>query len=138
MITRVGYKVPEINFNVTQDNLKDFFVADIHGARKFLLNDGGYPLNDIDMILRQQDASVRESLINGLDEVPTTGVPSDTPNADVLLGLRSRYQQTPSEMVRFYEEQLEIAQSRADAAKAQQVQPEEVKPSDVSDIVDNV
>lgn len=136
MITRVDYKVPEITFDITQDNLKDFFVADVHGGRKFLLNDGGYPMNDIDMILRQQDASVRESLVKGLDEIPTTGVPSDTPNTEVLLGLRSRYQQTPSEMVRFYEKQLEIAQSRAESV--QQQESFEFKPSDVPDVVDNV
>lgn len=137
MITRVNYEVPVIKALVLADdksNVKDFFIADVHGGRKFLLNDGGYPMNDIDMILRQQDASVRDSLLKNLEEVPTSGVPADTPNEEVLLSLRSRYQQTPSEMVKWYERQLEIHQSKMEY---QSEKPDTIK-FDNPDPVDNV
>lgn len=119
-----------------KSNIKDFYCADVHGGRKFLLNDAGYPMNDVDMILRQQDANVRESLLSQLAEVPTSGVPADMPNSEVLLGLKSRYQQTPSEMVGFYEKQLEIQAAKYDAAQAAAAAAEPTKlPSDVVDDV---
>lgn len=138
MITRVGYEVQDIvpKLNDDKSNLKDFYCADVHGGRSFLLNDAGYPMNDIDMVLRQQDESIRQSLISQLEEVPTTGVPSDTPPEEVLLSLRSRYQQTPSEMVQFYEKQLQIH----DLNQSQVKENENIQfdKNDASDVVDNV
>lgn len=138
MITRVDYKVPVIVPTIKEDksNFKDFYCADVHGGRSFLQNDAGYPMNDIDMIIRQQDANVRESMLSQLEEIPTTGVPADTPNDEVLLGLRSRYQQTPSEMVSWYEKQLEIQASKYEAAQAAASASVEKTPSE--EVIDNV
>lgn len=110
MITRENFEVPNVIVPLADDrsNIGDFFCADTIGGKSFVQNDYGYPLNDIDLILKQQDAKVAESLLSQLNEVPTTGVPADTPPEKVLLGLKSRYQQAPSEMVRFYERQLEL------------------------------
>lgn len=140
MITRVDFKVPNIVPSIADDksNIKDFYCADVHGGRAFLRNDAGYPLNDIDMILRQQDAKVRESLLSQLEEVPTTGVPADTPNDEVLLGLRSRYQQTPSEMVSWYEKQLEIYENKIQVQQVEKAAEEVSSVGDVDKIVDNV
>lgn len=122
MVTRIGY---EVNINdiivpLSEDksNVRDFVKADVVGGRSFVLNDGGYPLNDIDLVIKQQDVRIQDSLLSQLVEVPTTGVPAATPNDEVLMSLRSRYQQTPSEMVRFYERQLEIYESRAQASQS--------------------
>ena len=139
MITRKGYEV-KVECPVLLDdksNIKDFFVADVHGGRSFLLNDGGYPMNDVDMIIRQQDANVRESLLSQLEEVPTTGFPADMSNQEVLLGLRSRYQQAPSEMVSFYEKQLEIAQAKYEAAQAAATEKSSDVKVDADEVIDN-
>ena len=139
MITRKGYEV-KVECPVLLDdksNIKDFFVADVHGGRSFLLNDGGYPMNDVDMIIRQQDANVRESLLSQLEEVPTTGFPADMPNQEVLMGLRSRYQQAPSEMVSYYEKQLEIAQAKYEAAQAAAAEKSSETNVDVNEVIDN-
>lgn len=129
-------EVPVIVIGINEDksNIKDFYVADVHQGRSFLLNDGGYPMNDVDAIIRQQNDVIRESMLNSLAEVPTTGVPSDTPNEEVLMSLKSRYQQAPSELVKFYEKQLEIAESKRAAEKSS----EEVIESSVEEVIDNV
>ena len=139
MITRVDYEVPVIVPTIMEDksNIKDFYCADIHGGRSFLQNDAGYPMNDIDMILRQQDAKIRESMFSQLEEVPTNGVPADTPNDEVLLGLRSRYQQTPSEMCKWYEKQLEIYENKIQVQQAGKFAGAE-KPSTTEEVIDNV
>lgn len=139
MITRVDYEVSVIVPTIKKDksNIKDFYCADVHGGRSFLQNDAGYPMNDIDMIVRQQDAEVRESLLSQLQEVPTSGVPSDTPNDEVLLGLRSRYQQTPSEMVAWYEKQIEIYENKIQVQQAEKPDGAE-QPSFSEEIVDKV
>ena len=139
MITRKGYEV-KVECPVLLDdksNIKDFFVADVHGGRSFLLNDGGYPMNDVDMIIRQQDANIRESMLAQLQEVPTTGFPADMPNQEVLMGLRSRYQQAPSEMVNFYEKQLEIAQAKYEAAQAAAAEKSSEVKVDANEVIDN-
>lgn len=114
MISRVGFVAPDLSvtLNADKSNVGKFFVADVRGGKSFLQNDAGYPMNDIDAIFRQQDSMIRESMIKNLEEVPTTGSPADVPNTEILLGLRSRYLQTPSEMVSWYEKQLEIADAR--------------------------
>lgn len=116
MITRENYKVPELKnlkFDKKTSDTRDFFRADVIGGRSFVLNDGGYPLNDVDLIVRQQDLKVAESLLSQLEEVPTSGVPADTPNETVLMSLKSRYQQAPAELIKFYEHQLEIKEAAA-------------------------
>lgn len=115
MISRDGFVAPDLSvtLNADKSNVGKFFIADVRGGKSFLHNDAGYPMNDIDAIFRQQDSLVRESMIKNLEEVPTTGLPADVPNSEVLLGLRSRYLQTPSEMVSWYEKQLEIADARS-------------------------
>lgn len=115
MISRVGFVAPDLSVTLNDDksNVGQFFIADVRGGKSFLHNDAGYPMNDIDAIFRQQDSSIRESMIKNLEEVPTSGLPADVSNAEVLLGLRSRYLQTPSEMVSWYEKQLEIADARS-------------------------
>lgn len=139
MITRINYEVPEIKFEIKDDksNIGDFFCADVHGGRSFLQNDGGYPMNDVDQILRQQDEQVRQSLLNQLVEVPTSGVPADTPNSELLLSLRSRYQQSPGEMVSWYEKQLEIAELRAESQKVENTEKISFD-NNQNDAVDNV
>lgn len=135
-IKEKSLEVPIIVVGINEDksNIKDFFVADVHQGRSFLLNDGGYPMNDVDAIIRQQNDAIRESMLNSLVEVPTTGVPSDTPNEEVLMSLKSRYQQAPSELVKFYEKQLEIAESKRAAEKSSE---EVIEPS-VEEVIDNV
>lgn len=135
MITRENFEVPNVIVPLADDrsNIGDFFCADTIGGKSFVLNDAGYPLNDIDLIVRQQDIKVAESLLSQLTEVPTNGVPADTPPEKVLLGLKSRYQQTPSEMVRYYERQLELCELENPPKET----PETIK-FDNSESVENV
>lgn len=135
MITRENFEVPNVIVPLADDrsNIGDFFCADTIGGKSFVLNDAGYPLNDIDLIVRQQDLVVAESLLSQLNEIPTTGYPVDTPNEKVLLGLRSRYCTTPAEMVRYYERQLELRELE----NVPNETPETIK-FDNPDSVDNV
>lgn len=140
MITRVGFKPKDLSFKLEADksNIKELIVADVAQGRSFLQNDGGYPMNDIDFIIRQQDANVRESLIAQLQEVPTSGVPYDTPPEKVLQSLRSRYQQSPAEVISWLEKQIEI--NELDKINAQDAQKENIQfdKSDAASVVDNV
>lgn len=139
MATFIKENTPDVPIIVTginedKSNIKDFYVADVHQGRSFLLNDGGYPMNDVDAIIRQQNDAIRESMLNSLAEVPTTGVPYETPNEEVLMSLKSRYQQAPSELVRFYEKQLEIVESKR---AAENTPKETIKFDDANDAIDN-
>lgn len=138
MITRDNYNVPELEhliLNEDKSNLCDFFAADTRVGRSFLQNDAGYPMNDIDVIIRQQDAKIQESLIRQLEEIPSSGVPADVSNAEVLLSLRSRYQQAPSEVVSWYERQIEILDSKRAFGGTNESFVESVSPSSVVDTV---
>lgn len=139
MITRVDYIVPDLSFKINEDksNAGDFYCADVIGGKSFVLNDAGFPLNDVDLIIKQQDLKVAESLMKQLQEIPTTGVPFDTPNEVVLKSLKSRYQQTPSEMVKFYEKQLEIAKADALAKASEKSNDDTISFNEVEDNVES-
>ena len=79
MITRVDYEVPNLIPELLEDksNLCDFYRADVIAGKSFVQNDGGYPMNDVDLIIRQKDVSIQESMLRQLNELPTDGVLAD-------------------------------------------------------------
>lgn len=94
-------------------NAGDFYCADVVGNRRFAQNYGGYPRSDIAEINSQVTIEAKANLLNDLVDYS----PSDNPNAgktdaEIMLGHKSKYIQTPSEMVRWLDGQLEIRDAR--------------------------
>lgn len=89
-------------------NINDFYIADVVGNRRFAQNYGGYPRSDIAEINAQASLQQAQNLLRDLAEVPVTDVNSGLSDAQIMLGHRSKYVQTPSESVRFLESQIAI------------------------------
>lgn len=106
--------------NEDKSNIKDFYVADVVGNRKFAQNFGGHPRSDIAEINSQASLATAENLLRDLQVFEPTNDNAGLNDAEILLGLKSRYQQTPSEMVEFCESQIQIRDAkRAEAARQQ-------------------
>lgn len=115
-------------------NKCDFFVADVLGAERFAQNYGGYPRSDIALINEQNDLRMAEQTLARLQqypEVPQTAV-SDT---EILLAHRSKYCQTASENIRFFEQEINRYAAKREAEQIKDNNPIE---TDVNQIVDNV
>ena len=89
-------------------NINDFYIADVVGNRRFAQNYGGYPRSDIAEINAQASLQQAQNLLRDLAEVPVTDVNSGLSDAQIMLGHKSKYFQTPAEEVRFTEQQIAI------------------------------
>lgn len=112
-------------------NKADFFLPDVIGSRKFVRNFAGYPRSDIAIINEQTNQKVAEALLNDLvDYSSPNSVHSDT---DFQLSLRSKYCQTPSEMIRYFDGEL----ARRDSLR-QALSSETPKVDTSDDVIDKV
>lgn len=124
-------------------NVFDFYCADVVGNRKFVQNFGGYPRSEVAELMEAQTLDMQRAILNSMVDYssgdnPTAGM-SD---AEIMLGHKSRYQQTPSEMQQWLEGQLQIRDakraqliaeyqaSRARAADAGKKGPDVVTPAE--------
>ena len=98
-------------------NLSDFYIADVVGNRRFAQNFGGYPRSDIAEINAQVSLQQAQNLLRDLAEIPVTDVNSGLTDAQIMLGHRSKYVQTPSESVRWLESQIEYRDLKRYEAK---------------------
>ena len=107
------------NYEIKEDrsNLSAFFCADVVGNRRFAQNYGGYPRSDIAEINAQVSMEAANNLLRDLQVFDVSDANSGLNDSQILLGLKSKYLQTQSEMVGYVEEQLMLR----DAQRASQV-----------------
>lgn len=99
----------DINPTLKEDNsnIAAFFCADVVGAKRFVLNRGGYPMSEIAQINAAADLNQQVNLLNQLEDYsPTSNPNAGLSDAEIMLGHRSKYCQTASEQISWLEEQI--------------------------------
>lgn len=128
--TRVKRERRELSLPVLKkdgSNRNDFYLPDVLGSKKFAQNYGGYPRSDIALIEEQTNLKVAKAMLEDL--VDYSSANSSQSDTDFQLSLRSKYCQTPSEMVEYFENEI----GRRDALRAAQQQNEHKDSIDFSD-----
>lgn len=106
--------LPLMEVNEDKSNISAFYkpLSDIE-QQNFCLNYGGYPRNDINVFIEAESIQVAEALSQNLLQRQGDGIlESDLSDVDLVLSAKSRYAQTPSELVAFNERMLEIRDTR--------------------------
>lgn len=88
-------------------NKSMFYCADVVGGRQFAQNYGGYPRSEIAELNEMTNIAQMQQLLSQMADYS----PSDNPNAgktdaEIMLGHKSKYMQTPSESIQWLEGQL--------------------------------
>lgn len=91
-----------------RSNISDFFCADVVGDRMFAQNYGGYPRSDVAEINDQTNLASAEALLSKLQVISVSDANSGLSDAQIMLGHKSKYMQTPSEQIRWLEEQIKF------------------------------
>lgn len=77
---------------------------DQYDAQEFNINDFGYPRNDISALARAQSQQEYDMLMKKLQVSKSNGdIPADMKPADAISRVRSRYLQSPNELLSFAE-----------------------------------
>lgn len=103
------FKASEPNvavLNSDGSNKCDFYIPDVIGNRRFAQNYGGYPRSDIALINEQTDIAVAKGLLESLNDYSQPDVNQGRSDAEMLLSLRSKYCQTASEQIRYFENEI--------------------------------
>lgn len=117
------HNIPVLGIPCTPENASAFYaVLDVNSQKSFTKNFGGYPRSDIAQIADEQNQEVALQLMANLQERLSDGF-VDADDAQLLASHRSRYCQTPSEMVAFVDNVLSqrderIMQDADDAEKS--------------------
>lgn len=114
-------------------NKNDFFVCDVLGPQRFAQNYGGYPRSDIALINEQNDLRLAEQTLARLQQFPDVPQSAKT-DVEILLSHRSKYCQTASENIRYYEQEINRLAAKREA---EQLTIEKPASDDVQQIVDN-
>lgn len=117
-------------------NKHDFYIPDVIGNHRFAQNYGGYPRSDIAEINAQNDLSIAKAMLESLGDYSSAESNQGVSDAQILLGLQSRYCQAPSEMIRHIESEID---RRALLRRADEVTPSPAPAKDDAkvDPVDN-
>lgn len=115
---------PEFN----AENVCDFFASDSVGNRSFAQNYGGYPRSDIALINEQQSLQVAQNLLNNLNEYSSDGSTAGLSDIEIMMAHKSKYCQTPSERVRWIENQMQLYRDREAAKLADQQMQDQQNP----------
>ena len=90
-----------------------YFPTDPITAKQCSKNYGGYIRNDIQLILEQTDETVAAELLLRLQDRQGDGISEQTlSDSDLLLAYKSKYCQTNSEMVDYYDRLLAMRDER--------------------------
>lgn len=101
-------------------NARGFFCADVVGGRKFVLNYGGYPRSEIAELNAATNVQEQAYLLSQLqDYSPSTNPNAGKTDAEIMLGHKSKYLQSASEMQGYIERQIAIRDAKAAALSAQ-------------------
>lgn len=87
-------------------------------VKSFERNAAGYIRSDIAAIREQQDQAVAAAMLSRLQEIPADNPNAGKSDAEILLSHKSKYCQTPSEMTKYIEGQLELRESQVKAGIA--------------------
>ena len=101
--------IPEpLKFTPESDPNLFFKIVDDWSQQDFAKNYGGHPRSDVALLEEQQDMSFVEQLLSRLFERSSDGVSDDVSDADLAVSFRSKYCQTASEKIAYYENLLKI------------------------------
>lgn len=104
--------VPVNPIKVSTENVSAFFaVTDLETSKSFCKNYGGYPRSDIAQIIDENNEEVAVQLATRLLNRQTENTSSVT-DVDLLASHRSKYLQTPSEMVEWIDSKLALRDER--------------------------
>lgn len=120
----INQHVPIPKLDKNKENIDDFFKVDVAGNKAMPLNYGGWYRSDLAVLNAQNDMQVAKALAAQLVELPDgTSQNAGLSDEEIILQARSKYSQSPSEMTRYIEGQLELrdvqvaAVQRAQAAR---------------------
>lgn len=104
----------------------------------FARNFGGYPRSDIAIINEQQNISVARAMLENLPDYHSADSPNIGSDVDIMNSVRSKYMQSPSEILPFIEKEIEkrdvrILKEREAAAASVASAASVVSNSDVTD-----
>lgn len=139
------------SFDIQVDTLKadgsnavDFFCADVVGNKRFAQNYGGYPRSEIAEINAAANLEQQKVLLSQLEDYSSSrsNVNAGLSDAEIMLGHKSKYLQTATEMQSYLTEQIQIR----DAKRAELLRQAELAKSKAAaaaapkdkDIVDKV
>ena len=119
-------------------NKRLFYGIETITKNKFAQNFGGYPRSDIAQILDQQNQSVAEAMLDQLTDFGR----SDNPNAgksdaEIMLGVQSKYMQSPAEILPYIEKQCKLRDERIIAEQEAAAAAAAAEKQNVDDIIDN-
>lgn len=78
----------------------------------FARNFGGYPRSDIAIINEQQNMSVARAMLESLPDYHFADSPNIGSDVDIMNSVRSKYMQSPSEILPFIEKEIEKRDAR--------------------------
>lgn len=126
-------------------NAVDFFCADVVGNKRFAQNYGGYPRSEIAEINAAANLEQQKVLLSQLEDYSSSrsNVNAGLSDAEIMLGHKSKYLQTATEVQSYLSEQIQIR----DAKRAEVIRQAELAKSKAASaaavpkdkaIVDNV
>lgn len=121
----------------SKENKERFFMPDVPLNKSFVRNHAGYPRSEVAQIREQQNEQVALAMLSQLSEVPASYQSADLSDETIMMAHRSKYCQTPSEMLSHIENQLEARRQQVIAEHAKQENPS-VEKETPSDIIDKV
>lgn len=95
-----------------KSNISDFFRVDVAGNKGVPLNYGGWPRSDLALINAQTDMGVAKALANQVTVLPESNQNTGLTDTEIMLNGKSKYAQTPSEYMRYIEQQIELRDSK--------------------------
>lgn len=101
-------------------NIKDFFCTDTVGNRSFAQNFGGWPRSEVAEINAQVSMASAENLLRDLQVFPVETHDAAMNDADIMLGHKSKYCQSPNEVQYWLEEQIQIREAKRKPVEAPQ------------------
>lgn len=87
-------------------------ICDDFTQQDFARNYGGHPRSDIALLEEQQDLTFVNNLLSRLNERKSDGVGDEVSDADLSVAFKSKYCQTASERIKYYENLLKVRDDR--------------------------
>ena len=110
---RENVKVEVITWEEGKSDPRLFYKpVDEYTSREFARNFGGHPRSDIALLNDQTDMSAVSWLIDKLQQRPSDGVGSDISDQELAIAHKSKYCQSASEMIDYYENLLKQRDDR--------------------------